>query len=179
MADDTATVLRQLNIDQADFFGYSVRAGIALQLALRQPNLVRTLVLAALAYNRDGFHPGLLEGIDKLTPEAMAGSPFEQAYARTARRPDDWPALIRRVQPLDRDREFQGWPAEAIRAIRPPALLVFGDSDIVAPEHAVELFRLFDGGVAGDVAGLPAPGWRGCQVQRTSHSSTQPIGWCR
>jgi hypothetical protein len=30
-----------------------------------------------------------------------------------------------------------------------------GDSDMVRPEHAVEMFRLRCGGVVGDVTGLP------------------------
>jgi hypothetical protein len=34
-------------------------------------------------------------------------------------------------------------------------MLVIGDSDIVQPEHTVEMFRLLGGGVAGDLAGLP------------------------
>jgi hypothetical protein len=29
------------------------------------------------------------------------------------------------------------------------------DSDIVRPEHGVQLFRLLGGGVAGDITGLP------------------------
>jgi pimeloyl-ACP methyl ester carboxylesterase len=38
-----------------------------------------------------------------------------------------------------------------------PALLIIGDSDIVRPEHTVEMFRLLGGGgVVGDLAGLPA-----------------------
>ena len=46
-------------------------------------------------------------------------------------------------------------PAEAIEAIKAPTLLIIGDSDIVRPEHAVEMFRLLGGGVVGDLAGLP------------------------
>jgi hypothetical protein len=34
-------------------------------------------------------------------------------------------------------------------------LLIIGDSDIVRPEGAVEMFRLLGGGVIGDLAGLP------------------------
>ena len=45
--------------------------------------------------------------------------------------------------------------AEAIEALEAPALLVIGDSDIVRPEHAVEMFRLLGGGVVGNLAGLP------------------------
>jgi len=36
-----------------------------------------------------------------------------------------------------------------------PDMLVIGDSDIIRPEHAVELFRLLGGGVPVDIAGLP------------------------
>jgi hypothetical protein len=53
------------------------------------------------------------------------------------------------------DREFEDWPPEVIQAIKAPTLVVIGDSDIVRPEHAVELFRMLGGGVSGDVAGLP------------------------
>jgi pimeloyl-ACP methyl ester carboxylesterase len=43
-----------------------------------------------------------------------------------------------------------------MRAIKSPTLLIIGDSDLVRPEHAVEMFRLLGGGVFGDTpAGLP------------------------
>lgn len=35
------------------------------------------------------------------------------------------------------------------------SVIVIGDSDIVRPEHAVDMFRLLGGGVAGDILGLP------------------------
>lgn len=34
--------------------------------------------------------------------------------------------------------------------------MVVGDSDLVRPEHAVEMFKLRGGGVPGDLVGLPA-----------------------
>jgi pimeloyl-ACP methyl ester carboxylesterase len=34
-------------------------------------------------------------------------------------------------------------------------LLIIGDSDLVRPEHAVEMFRLLGGGVFGDMAPMP------------------------
>ncbi len=67
--------------------------------------------------------------------------------------PEDWPTLIEKVKRLD--REFEGWPAEVIQSIKAPTLLIIGDSDVIRPEHAVEMFRLLGGGVAGDVVGLP------------------------
>jgi pimeloyl-ACP methyl ester carboxylesterase len=53
------------------------------------------------------------------------------------------------------DREFVDWSPEAIASIKAPTLLIAGDSDIVRPEHVVELFRLLGGGVPGDNVGLP------------------------
>ena len=53
------------------------------------------------------------------------------------------------------NREFVDWSPEAITSIKVPTLLIAGDSDIVRPEHVVELFRLPGGGVPGDNADLP------------------------
>jgi pimeloyl-ACP methyl ester carboxylesterase len=53
------------------------------------------------------------------------------------------------------DAGWKGWSPEDIQAIAAPTLVIIGDSDIVRPEHAVELFRLLGGGVPGDLAGLP------------------------
>ena len=153
MADDTAALLQQLGTDQADIFGYSVGAGIAVELAIRYPELVRKLVLATLIINEGAYYPGHLEGMAGLTAEAMAGSPFAEAYARVAPHPEDWPTLIEKIKQFS--GEAEGWTPEAIQAIAAPALLIFGDSDIARPEHAVEVFRLFGGGVAGDMVGLP------------------------
>jgi pimeloyl-ACP methyl ester carboxylesterase len=153
LADDTAAALRHLSVGDADILGFSMGSGIAVCLAIRHPELVRKLVLATPAYDRDGFHPGVIEDMAALQPEHLAGSPFEEDYLRTAPRPQDWPVLIERVKRLN--LEFVGWPEEAVAAIKAPALIVVGDSDVVRPEHALSMFRLLGGGVAGDVAGLP------------------------
>src|SRR5215469_13616273 len=153
MAEDTTALLSQLGIEHADFFGYSMGSGIALQIAIKHPNLARKLVLAAVTYNNDGFHPGLLAGMENLQPEDLAGSPFHKEYARIAPNPEDWPRLVAKVKQMN--RQIPDVPAQAIQSIKAPTLIIIGDSDIVRPEHAVGMFRLLGGGVAGDVAGLP------------------------
>jgi len=154
MAADTVELLRQIGIEEADFFGYSMGAAIALDIAVRHPELVHKLVLASPGYTREGAYPEMYEGEENLKPEDLAGTPFAEDYARTAPNPDDWPRLIEKVKQLD--REFRGWTPEEIRSIRAPTLVIIGDSDAVRPEHAVEIFRLLGGGVPGDIAGLPA-----------------------
>jgi pimeloyl-ACP methyl ester carboxylesterase len=153
MADDTAALLRQLGVEEADIFGYSMGGGLALQIAMEHPELVRKLVVAAAAYSNDGVYPEVLDGIENLKPEDFAGSPWQEAYASVAPNPDDWPALLAKVQEMD--REFEGWSPEAISSIEAPTLVVVGDADIVRPEHAVGMFRLLGGGVPGDLGGLP------------------------
>ena len=153
MADDTVAALQQLGIENADFFGFSMGAGVALQVAIRHPEMVRKLVLASVTYKHDGVHPGLMEGLTEMQPEIMYGSPWHEEYARIAPRPEDFATLFAKKTQMD--REVQDLPAEAIEALDAPTLLIIGDSDIVRPEHAVEMFRLLGGGVMGDLAGLP------------------------
>jgi pimeloyl-ACP methyl ester carboxylesterase len=154
MAEDTAALLHQIGVAQADLFGYSMGSGIALEVAIRYPDLVRKLVFAANAYKVEGLHPGVLDGVQMLQPELLAGSPFEQDYLELAPNPGDWPRLLEKVKALDAN--LQDTPEGAIRSLRAPVLIIIGDSDIVRPEHAVEMFRLLGGGVAGDNVGLPA-----------------------
>jgi pimeloyl-ACP methyl ester carboxylesterase len=153
MADDAAALLRHIGIDKADVFGYSMGGGVALQLGIRHPDRVRKLAVASATYNSDGFHPDLLPMIETMTPEMMAGSPWEADYLRLAPRPEDFPTLVAKLKQLDLSP--QDWPAEDIRAITAPTLLIIGDSDATRPEHAVKMFRLRGGGVNGDLAGLP------------------------
>ena len=157
MADDTAALLQEIGVEQADFFGYSIGGGVALQIAIRHPELVRKLVIMSASYNSGGFHPGAIAGITSITPEVFAealnGSPFQQAYARVAPNPENWQTLIAKTQELD--GRVQDWLPTNLEAIEAPALIIIGDSDIIRPEHAVEMFRLFGGGVNGAVVGLP------------------------
>ncbi|WP_342379513.1 alpha/beta hydrolase [Myxococcus stipitatus] len=154
MAEDTAALLGQLGIKKADFLGYSMGGGIALQLAMRHPRLVRRFVYAGGAgYRTEGTYPELIDVWKQLKPEHLAGSPFQKEYARVAPQPENWAALIEKVKQLD--TTFVGWPAEAVRGIQAPSLLMIGDADITLPEHTVEMFRLLGGGVAGDLHGLP------------------------
>jgi pimeloyl-ACP methyl ester carboxylesterase len=154
MADDVAAALRQLGIERADIFGYSMGAAVALHLVIRHPDVVRKLVLASVSYNLGGIHPGLMDGLGEMRPEMMHGSPWHEEYMRIAPDPDHFATLFAKKTAMDRG--IQDVPADTIRAIKAPTLLIIGDSDLVRPEHAVEMFRLLGGGVFGDTpAGLP------------------------
>jgi pimeloyl-ACP methyl ester carboxylesterase len=153
MADDTAALCAHLGIDNADVFGFSMGGGVALQLAIRHPVAVRKLVVASASYTSEGMHEVALDMFPSITPELFAGSPIEEAYLRTAPNPGDFPKLVEKLKDLDTTP--YAWPADDIRRISAPTMIVLGDSDGVRLEHAVELFRLLGGGVMGDLQGMP------------------------
>ena len=153
-AEDTTALLRHLGIEHADFFGYSSGGAVALEIALREPTLVRKLVWAGgTSYRRDGLYPELTRGGESMRPEDLDGSPFHQAYLRVAPHPEQWHQLVAKIGKFDRSIEDRS--GEELAALQAPALLIIGDSDIVRPEHTVELFRVLGGGVVEDLVGLP------------------------
>ena len=154
MAEDVAAALPQLGIEQADVLGYSTGGFVALHFAVRHPEMLRKLVLMSVSYTLSGIHPGLMEGLGEMKPKMMYGSPFHEEYTRIAPRPADFNRLFEKKTQMD--RQLKDFSEDAIRGIQAPALVMIGDSDLIRPEHAVEMFRLFGGGVFGDTpAGLP------------------------
>jgi pimeloyl-ACP methyl ester carboxylesterase len=154
LADDAAALLGYLRVGSADVYGYSLGAGAGLQLAIRHPHLVRKLVLVSGSYTSAGLHPEVLASIDQIKPELFDGTPWRAAYDAVAPHREAFPTLVDKMKQLD--LQPFAWPAEAVKGIPAPTLIVVGDADGTRPEHAVEMFRLRGGGVFGDVVGLPA-----------------------
>jgi pimeloyl-ACP methyl ester carboxylesterase len=167
MADDVATLLDHLGIAQADVVGYSMGGTTGLQLAIRHPELVRKLVAVSANFSSDGYYPELLMGLQMMTPEIFAGTPQEEAYVRHAPNPEDFPVLVEKQKVLPQD---YAWPVEDVAGITAPTLVVIGDSDVVRPEHAVDLFRLLGGGVPADLTGS-LPNARLAILPGTTHAS--------
>lgn len=53
-ADDIATLLKNLNINKADFFGFSNGGTTTLQIAIRHPEIVDRIVLGSALAKRNG-----------------------------------------------------------------------------------------------------------------------------
>jgi pimeloyl-ACP methyl ester carboxylesterase len=68
---------------------------------------------------------------------------MEQAYLQVAPDPQHWPVLVEKMK--ESMVESKGLPAAAVQSIQAPTLLVYGDTDLVRPEYAVEMFRLLGG----------------------------------
>ena len=84
-------------------------------------------------------------GIQAMTPDALVGSPFHEEYLRLNPNPDDFPTLVEKVKCMD--AEIPAVSREVIQSMTAPTLLVNADTDIVRPEHVVEMSRLLGGGV--------------------------------
>ncbi|HVI46095.1 MAG TPA: alpha/beta hydrolase [Chitinophaga sp.] len=153
-ADDVIALLSILNIKHADFFGYSTGAGVALQIAMRQPALVSKLILASVTYTSRGRHPDLSKLETLLTVDGLKGTPYEAEYLRTAPRPQDWAMHLAKVTTFN--QQLQDWPADDIQRIKVPVLIIAGDADIVQPGHVVELHRLLGGGGIGELSMSPS-----------------------
>jgi pimeloyl-ACP methyl ester carboxylesterase len=152
MADDCAALLAHLGVAQADVFGFSMGGGIALQLAIRHPELVRRQVIVSASFRSDGVYPEIIAQIATITPEVMAETPFAAAYLAVAPRPENFPTLVEKLVTLD--GETYDWTAD-MASITVPTLIVVGDADAVQPEHAVEMLRILGGGIIGEAEGSP------------------------
>lgn len=154
LAEDVAAAIKELKLEPADILGYSMGAAVALHTVIRHPEVVRKFVFASATYSLSGIQPGLMDNLGEMKPEMMHGSPWHEEYMRIAPHPEDFAKLF--AKKTEMDRQTKDIPAESIKAIKAPTLLIFGDSDLARPEHAVEMFRLVGGGVFGDTpAGLP------------------------
>jgi pimeloyl-ACP methyl ester carboxylesterase len=165
MADDVAALLGKLKIASADIYGYSMGGGVATQLAIRHPQLVRKLVIAGAALTKDGSQPGMAEMIRSIKPEMMEKSPFAEAYKKTSPHPEKFRTLVKKVQGLDL---LDGFKLDDIRKIKAPVLYLLGDADGPTVEHGAQVLRLFGGGAFGDT-GAPRAKSQLAILPGTSH----------
>ena len=146
MADDIAALIRYLELGQVDVLGYSLGGGVALQLAIRHPELIGKLVVVSAVFRRDGYYPEMLAQqaqVHAAAAEFMKQTPMYELYSAVAPRTQDWPRLLDKIgTAMQQPYDF----TEEIRAITAPTLVVAGDCDIFPPSHAVELFSLLGGG---------------------------------
>jgi pimeloyl-ACP methyl ester carboxylesterase len=141
MADDIAALMSHLGIGRADITGNSLGAGIALQIAIRHPAMVRKLVLASTVFRRDGWYPEVWAAFAHMGPQAAQGmqySPLAKRYPNV-----DWGVLFTKIGELE-TREYD-W-SQDVAALQMPTLLVFADADSIQLTHIVEFYGLLGGG---------------------------------
>ena len=149
MADDTAALLEQLHVTEADVLGFSNGGMTALRLALRHPSLVRRLVICSGFYAHAGLIPALREGFAQPPDADRMPKVLRDAYLGAAPRPDLQRLVAKTVAMMN---GFVDVTDDELRAITAPTLIMLGDRDVILPEHAVQLARLVR---RGELAILP------------------------
>lgn len=143
MAEDTAALLKTLNLRAVDIVGHSDGANVALLLARYHPELVRRLVISGA--NIRGDYNGLFAYLRfALTPAERFGATIapaaRQRYARVSPDgPQHWDTAVAKTKEL-----WTTWTvlsAADLRAITIPVLLIVGDRDSIPLEHTNEIFH--------------------------------------
>ena len=159
-ADDIAALIKHLGFEQADVMGYSMGGAVAIQTAIRHPEVVRKLVAVSVPFRRDGWYPEVLAGMSQVgaaAAEPMKQSPMYQMYSQIAPRVEDWPVLLAKTG--DMLRIDYDWTTQ-VATIQAPTMIVIGDADSIPVAHAAEFFGLL-GGSKGDA------GWDGSGMSKS------------
>jgi pimeloyl-ACP methyl ester carboxylesterase len=147
MGEDLAVLLKKLGYQQVDVMGYSLGAGTAFRLAVQHPELVRRLVMVSAGMSQDQFYPEMLPqqaAVGSAMFEQMKQTPMYQSYAAVAPHPEDFPKLLDRMGALM--RKPYDWSGD-VKKLTMPTMLVYGDSDMMRPEHIVKFYQLLGGGL--------------------------------
>lgn len=139
MADDTAALLEQLHVRDADVLGFSNGGMTALQLAVHHPSLVHRLVICSGFYAHAGLIPALRNGFEQPPNAEQMPKALRDAYLAAAPHPDLRAFVAKTVAMM---RTFSDLPDDKLRAIEAPTLVMLGDQDVILPEHAVKLAKL-------------------------------------
>lgn len=152
MADDTAALLAELGVAQADVLGFSNGGVVAIELALRHPRLVRRLILCSSFYAHAGMPPQFWQGFSHATMADMP-RPLRAALVASAPDPAEVPARFAKMVALM--QAFQDIPDSSLRAIAARTLVMVGDRDVMSVEHDARLARLLP---HGELAVMPGSG---------------------
>lgn len=137
-ADDVATLLKNLNISKADFFGFSNGGTTTLQIAIRHPEIVDKIVLGSTLAKRNGVPVWFWDFMKQAKLENMPEQ-LKTAYKQVA--PDTNGLQIMHDRDAKRMVNFKDISDEQIKAIKAPTLIIIADKDVITPEHALELHR--------------------------------------
>jgi pimeloyl-ACP methyl ester carboxylesterase len=137
-ADDVATLLKNLHIDKADFFGFSNGGTTTVQIAIRHPEIVDKMVLGSALCKRSGM-PSFFWDFMKQAKLSNMPEELKTAYVQVA--PNANGLQVMHDKDAKRMVNFKDIPDAQVAAIKAPTLIIIGDKDIIQPEHAIEMHK--------------------------------------
>jgi len=143
-------MLDYLKIKQADFLGYSMGGGVAMQVAIRHPEKLRKVVSSSAFFRHDGLVKEALDAFPQLTADNFKGSPIETEYKKLSPTPNEFSTFVKRVRDGIMMKPYD-FGADKLKATKAPFLFIHGDADGVRLDHIAEMFRLKGGEIHGDL----------------------------
>jgi pimeloyl-ACP methyl ester carboxylesterase len=137
MAEDTAELLRQLNVKEVSILGWSDGGIVGLDLAINHPGLVKKLAISGASY--------LPSTPDK---PADAAKPLADRVSRFIRDPYErllpdgaahWPVLVARLQKMWETQP--NFTPGQLAAIAARTLVMAGDHNFYTPEYTAQMWR--------------------------------------
>jgi pimeloyl-ACP methyl ester carboxylesterase len=123
MMDDTAALLRRLNVSHVDVVGFSDGGILALMLAIRYPELVRRVVISGV----------------NIAPEGLNPDDLEELRATQTPKPktiDEKLAHLWLTSPTESELSLA-----MLAKIDQPVLVISGDRDAITLEHTLTIFH--------------------------------------
>jgi len=139
-ADDVATLLNNLKIPKADFLGFSNGAHAVVEIALRHPGLINKIILASGVYKKSATAPKFWEVFDGASMSTHFPEVLKEGYLKA----NNNQASLQNMfdKDVQRMKIFKGWDDGQLKEIKAPTLLMSGNTDIIYPEKAVEIYRI-------------------------------------
>jgi pimeloyl-ACP methyl ester carboxylesterase len=138
-AADVVGVLDHLGLGRADVLGFSWGGYVALETAVRHPDRVDRLVLAAVNTRADGYHTEIRDPSRWETSTRMpTGDEFAAmtaAYEQYGL--STFEAVNAKLQPTVGAEE--NWTPAQLAGLTAPTLVMIGDHDFVRVDHAVAM----------------------------------------
>jgi pimeloyl-ACP methyl ester carboxylesterase len=139
-ADDVTTLLKNLDIAKADVLGFSNGGQTAIEIALRHPDILDRIIIAAAMYNRSGVPVEFWNGFDQATLDNM---PLALRQGQLKANGGSQAALLNSFRKdVQRMKTFEGWTDEQIKSITAKTLIINGTHDVATVEHSVSMHRL-------------------------------------
>lgn len=147
LAGDVVGLLDHLGIGRAHILGHSKGGAVSLELAIKHPDRVRSIVAASVSVRPDGLHEDLTDPAKQANsarmPTAQDFTDFQHAYARLSPHPEHFNDFLAALSASNADT--RGWSDDELAGITAPTLLVIGDRDFTTVEHGALMQQLIPG----------------------------------
>lgn len=138
-ADDIVTLLRYLDIQKADFLGFSNGGTTVLEIAATYPEIAGSVVAIAAVWERAGMVSGFFEGMKNVTISDMP-MPLKEGYLKVGK--NDNGLLTMFEKDKQRMLNFKDRDENSLKGIKAPTLLISNDRDVILPGHTLKIAQL-------------------------------------